>query len=468
MLTKDSRSSTSVSRNRFAQCPSETSSIPARAGAEARAIRPEISDLRMTSRTNRLRRTTTGRRAFGSSTMRTPRRPTRSTVRGAGDSCGASLGGGGVGGSLFPFFFWGGGGDCLLWGGGVGGGGFFCGGGGLYFSVFFLFLWRRLSRHRGRRPRERCSPQCSKEDAELAQTMPWFKSDGSIWFTDPSYGIDSNMKASDPGMKCPAAKSTVRPKGRKLTAVAKGFREAERACLSRTKSCLYIAIPAPQCAERTRPISGVRGRTRMGPASTRLPLRNLPVGVRRPFESHHGSNVWTSAGTASSAPYVAGRLACSAASSPRKWVATSRSAASRQQDLHLRPTALFRSIQFAGSVAAEPVTAEESGAGARMTEARGNEPSQPCRFSRRRQRFCQPRHARYDYGRFQARPIEQEVVDGRSTSRLFTGLGQLGPERRNRVFMRWRPRNRSRGHLRLAWRHAAPKRLVERRTRMPR
>jgi len=73
-----------------------------------------------------------------------------------------------------------------------------------------------------------------------------------------------------------------------------------------------------------------------------------------------------------------------------------------------------------------------------------------------------------DYGMVKLAPIEQEVAMGQAPLAFSPASGSWGLKGATRVFLPEATREQVEGTLCLAWRHAAPKRLVEPRDRLPR
>lgn len=122
------------------------------------------------------------------------------------------------------------------------------------------------------------------------------RSDGSVWFTDPSYGIMSNYE----GYKAPEEQSARRvyrvgPDGGDVAAVAEGFSQPNGLAFSPDEATLYVAEsgsshePSVPAEIRAFPVAGEK----LGKPKDFAHLdKGLPDGLRVDCEG----NVWTSAG----------------------------------------------------------------------------------------------------------------------------------------------------------------------------
>ena len=76
---------------------------------------------------------------------------------------------------------------------------------------------RRVSRTEHDGTHRHRSPTASRASASIRPMTSWCKSDGSIWFTDPTYGIDSDYegnKAAERDRRAPTSTASTRAPAR--------------------------------------------------------------------------------------------------------------------------------------------------------------------------------------------------------------------------------------------------------------
>src|SRR5262249_55164160 len=125
------------------------------------------------------------------------------------------------------------------------------------------------------------------------------KSDGSIWFTDPSYGIDSQYEGDAAPSEIGACYVyRLDPRGKKLTAVATDFEKPNGLAFSPDETKLYIAdtgaTHVPNGPRHIRVFDvGDDGASLKGKGKV---FATCPVGLFDGFRIDIHGNVWTSAG----------------------------------------------------------------------------------------------------------------------------------------------------------------------------
>ena len=161
------------------------------------------------------------------------------------------------------------------------------------------------------------------------------KSDGSIWFTDPSYGIDSDYEG-DAAPSEIGARNVYRfdPASGRLTVVADDFVQPNGLAFSPDESLLYIVdtglthkVDGPHHVRRFKVASN-------GSRSGRRGVRHLPGWPVRRLSHRTAGHLWLSAGDGVHCHASDGR--CSARSSCPKRCPTSVSAGQAEPPVHLR------------------------------------------------------------------------------------------------------------------------------------
>ena len=121
------------------------------------------------------------------------------------------------------------------------------------------------------------------------------RSDGSIWFTDPHYGGNTDYEGGKHAMELPPALYRINPSGR-LDTMASDFEGPNGLCFSPDERRLYVAETGPQFAsDPTRHIR-VFDVAEDGALSGGGVFHAVSPGYADGFRCDQDGNIWTSAG----------------------------------------------------------------------------------------------------------------------------------------------------------------------------
>ncbi len=124
------------------------------------------------------------------------------------------------------------------------------------------------------------------------------KSDGSIWFTDPHYGIAMDYEGERAEEELPCHVYRLDARTKKLAVVSDAFDCPNGLCFSPDESLIYIAETGrmgEDCAKREIRVFDVRDAAR-GQLGNERPFYAPEIGAADGFRCDEDGNVWTSAG----------------------------------------------------------------------------------------------------------------------------------------------------------------------------
>ncbi|MEO7031166.1 MAG: SMP-30/gluconolactonase/LRE family protein [Herbaspirillum sp.] len=123
------------------------------------------------------------------------------------------------------------------------------------------------------------------------------KSDGSVWFTDPPYGIQTDYEGGKQTSELPANVYRLDPSSGVLTVVADGFDGPNGLCFSPDEKHLYIAETGLQFApEPTQEIRVFDVSDDDKHLRNRRPFHKIQPGCADGLRCDQDGNVWSSAG----------------------------------------------------------------------------------------------------------------------------------------------------------------------------
>ena len=124
------------------------------------------------------------------------------------------------------------------------------------------------------------------------------KSDGSVWFTDPHYGIAMDYEGERAEEELPCHVYRLDPRSRKLSIASDAFDCPNGLCFSPDESMLYIAETGRMgeaCAKRQILMFDVKDGAR-GQLGKARPFYAPEIGAADGFRCDEDGNIWTSAG----------------------------------------------------------------------------------------------------------------------------------------------------------------------------
>ena len=123
------------------------------------------------------------------------------------------------------------------------------------------------------------------------------RSDGSIWFSDPHYGINTDYEGGKQEAELPAYLYRLDPHRGSLSVVADDFEGPNGLCFSPDERKLYVAESGPQFAEQPRRCIRVFDVNEDGPPlSGGREFHSVEPGFADGFRCDDLGNIWSSAG----------------------------------------------------------------------------------------------------------------------------------------------------------------------------
>jgi gluconolactonase len=123
------------------------------------------------------------------------------------------------------------------------------------------------------------------------------KSDGTIWFSDPHYGINTDYEGGKQKAELPALLYRLDPREGTLTVMADDFAGPNGLAFSPDERLLYVAETGPQfirdAARHIRVFDVLDGGARLGPGRI---FHTVTPGFADGFRVDQDGNLWTSAG----------------------------------------------------------------------------------------------------------------------------------------------------------------------------
>lgn len=123
------------------------------------------------------------------------------------------------------------------------------------------------------------------------------KSDGTIWFSDPPYGLNTDYEGGKRESELPANLYRLDPADGSLTVVADDFEGPNGLAFSPDESLLYVAETGgqfdPEPTQHIRAFDVVEGGTRLSGGRV---FHTVSPGNSDGFRVDEGGNLWTSAG----------------------------------------------------------------------------------------------------------------------------------------------------------------------------